>query len=288
MTRTGSVPVPRRSLSETDSSIVAPHDTSVLVIAARPLEPFAASTASYASTRPAPNSLSLPAGPRSTAVCCRIDLISSGASPGSAESISATAPATCGVAIDVPDICAYPEQRALLIVASPGADTSGLTSPGGHGKSLNGETSCQVTGPRELNPAIASAHVVAPTPMSRGTSPGVRTLSGSFPDPSLPAATTIVVPASMAFSTLVRHVARSGFSSCGHPRLIEITAAPCSTAYCIAAQTCASSVNSTPTFSVITVAPGATPMCRPEVPSPATEPAVCEPCPWSSLGSLSA
>src|SRR3990172_6559275 len=80
------------------------------------------------SRRPAPNALSRPDGPRSTAPCTRTVSSSSTVSAGLRDLRTATAPVTWGVAMEVPPKTMYPpgtEERML----SPGALTSGLTDP---------------------------------------------------------------------------------------------------------------------------------------------------------------
>jgi hypothetical protein len=65
-------------------------------------EPPAASTAARAFTRPAPNSSSSPAGPRSSADWRRMASAAAGDSPGFAPKIRATTPAATGEANEVP------------------------------------------------------------------------------------------------------------------------------------------------------------------------------------------
>src|SRR3990172_4955126 len=132
------------------------------------------------SRRPAPNALSRPDGPRSTAPCTRTVSSSSTVSAGLRDRRTATAPVTWGVAMEVPPKTMYPpgtEERML----SPGALTSGLTDPS------------QGEDPWPLKKAMSSRRSVAPTAKDSAYVPGLRTLPGS--GPSLPAANAGKIPA---------------------------------------------------------------------------------------------
>ena len=74
----------------------------VVVVVLGVVPPPAAWTAAKAFTRPAPVRSSMPGASTSVAVLRRIALTSAGVSPGLRDSISATMPATFGVADDVP------------------------------------------------------------------------------------------------------------------------------------------------------------------------------------------
>src|SRR3989338_2452999 len=84
-----------------------------------------ANSSSERFSAPLPYLTSFPASPRSIALCSRAALTATGEREGSYCLSSTAAPATCGVAIEVPDQQAYPpgieEQMSL-----PGAATSGL------------------------------------------------------------------------------------------------------------------------------------------------------------------
>src|SRR5690606_19754891 len=75
------------------------------------------------SIRPKPYQVSAPTAPRSTDVIARTYRTSSGfVSPPATR--TAAAPATCGQAIDVPDIDTYPPPRLVEGIDEPGAATS--------------------------------------------------------------------------------------------------------------------------------------------------------------------
>ncbi len=67
--------------------------------------------------------------------------------------MSATTPATCGPAIEVPDISPYSSPGMEETMASPGAATSGLTRP-------------SMPGPFEDHGVMAPSMSVAPTAMT--------------------------------------------------------------------------------------------------------------------------
>src|SRR5512144_2313727 len=93
------------------------------------------STAAYASSRPSPYTLLFAAVPPqlesgvSIAVWSRMERVqaTSPMSGGAADHISATTPATCGVAIDVPLKAAYMLPGIELRTFAPGAEMFGLT-----------------------------------------------------------------------------------------------------------------------------------------------------------------
>ena len=92
----------------------------------------------------------------------------------------AAAPATCGVAIDVPDMAAYalaprPPERAAEM-PTPGAEISGL------------RLWSTAVGPRLENHAGTSSRSTAPTVSTAGAQPGAETVL--FAEPLLPAAMT--------------------------------------------------------------------------------------------------
>ncbi|MDN3263081.1 hypothetical protein QWJ26_25370 [Streptomyces sp. CSDS2] len=102
-----------------------------------------------------------------------------GVARGSAWARIAAAPATCGVAIDVPDMVVYvrtprPPARAAT-TSTPGAERSGFAS-------------CPPTaGPRLENDAVAPSRSAAATVSASAAQPGVDTVPRA---PRLPAAIT--------------------------------------------------------------------------------------------------
>ncbi len=127
--------------------------------------------------------------------------------PGRAWRSSAAAPATCGVAIEVPDIVASPPPVLAALMSTPGAVTSGLTAPSA------------MIGPLLENSASLSCLSTAPTVSASGASPGLPTQESQ---PSLPAAITKSVP---YWRVRVETASVSGPPASGLPRLMLTTSA---------------------------------------------------------------
>ncbi len=141
---------------------------------------------------------------------------------------SAAAPATCGVAIDVPDSAVYPSATGSPMVPAecsaatmptPGAVTSGLIAP-------------SILGPRLEKPAMPSVRSIAPTVSAASALPGESIVRS--PGPALPAATTNSVPY-RADSVSTASSSGSVPSRSGPPRLRFAMSAPCSAAHRIPA-----------------------------------------------------
>src|SRR5688572_10269590 len=256
----------------------APPALLVTVPSIVPTPASAAVTAAKAFTRPWPYVLSMHAVPRSSAVCWRICLIASTVRLGLAWRISATVPAMCGAAIDVP--FQSPSQSPPGIaekIATPGAEISGLVYVPTYGAKFH------VTGPRLENDAITSALLVAPTPYALGTLPGlpvVLALGPLLPIEKLgntPASTMLSVGAIICVNVAVA------------PSDMLTTSAPSSVFGLLSG----SMIHSMPpatcvklplppgmTRPCMSFAPGATPMAQPLALPPIIVPEVCVPC-WS-------
>src|SRR5690606_2539924 len=192
----------------------------------------------------------------------------------------AAAPATCGVAIEVPCIPMYeplPEPVPAAwaaVIGAPGAVRSGFSAWEPN------------TGPREEKLASWSKASTAPTVRAAAATPGepmVRAPSA----PSLPAAITNRVPWSRVRSFtawLIGSVPSVG----APPRLMFTTAAPSATAHSMPSMIhevwpVPSLLSTLPDSSR---APGATPVYRPPeaAPVPSTVEATWVPYPWPSTG----
>ncbi len=177
------------------------------------------------STRPAPCSYAVSAG-FGLAEATSAALTRAPVQSGCCCLISAAEPATCGVAIEVPDSDTYPSPAGVPMtpvedfaatMSTPGAVMSGLTAPS------------PVRGPRLENTARLSSRSTAPTVSAASALPGEPTVSAA---PELPAAITNSVPywAESVF-TASSSGSTSGVSP--PPRLRFATSAPCSAAHTI-------------------------------------------------------
>ncbi len=168
----------------------------------------------------------------------------------------AAAPATCGVAIDVPFRLWYPggfcpatPAAAAAVIDTPGAVMSGLTalSP--------------VRGPTLEKSAIRSSSSTAPTVRAASALPGDATVPRS--GPLLPAAIANSTPFSA--ETLLTWASNGSIPGVSRPpRLMLMTSAPWATAQSTPAMMLESSPTprSSSTFALISRAPGATPLNR--------------------------
>lgn len=192
----------------------------------------------------------------------------------------AAAPATCGVAIDVPFRLWYPggfcpatPAAAAAVIDTPGAVMSGLTalSP--------------VRGPTLEKSAIRSSSSTAPTVRAASALPGEATVPRS--GPLLPAAIANSTPFSA--ETLLTWASSGSIPGVSRPpRLMLMTSAPWATAQSTPAMMPESSPTprSSSTFALISRAPGATPLNRASLaPVPAAVEATCVPCPSRSWAS---
>src|ERR1051325_7237013 len=116
----------------------------------------------------------------------RLALISSAVQAGWSSRISAAAPATCGVAIDVPLSRRYPPPSLAELIGYPGASRSGLIA------------NKRLEGPRELKKAITSVLFTAPTVRAFRAHPGE--LIVWYPEPLFPAAAAHTTPPVVALS----------------------------------------------------------------------------------------
>ncbi|MGY3060769.1 hypothetical protein ACVWZD_005014 [Streptomyces sp. TE3672] len=145
----------------------------------------------------------------------------------------AAAPATCGVAIDVPLLLTYPggfwsgvPLAAAAVMSTPGPVMSGLTAPS------------PMRGPTLEKSAIWSSSSTAPTVSAASALPGDATVP--WPGPLLPAATANRTPFSAeSLSTWASRGSVPGVS--GPPRLILMMSAPWATAQSTPARTLESS-----------------------------------------------
>ena len=140
---------------------------------------------------------------------------------------SATAPATCGAAMLVPESVAYESPGAAEKIDTPGALTSGLS------RKESG------VGPLDENDPTTSAaplRVVetAPTVIASGAEPGEPIEPRPKSPKSLPAATTETTPALAAAASAWTTMSRDGSIS-GSPSDMLITSIPSATAASIAA-----------------------------------------------------
>ncbi|MGY3680215.1 hypothetical protein ACVWXU_003838 [Streptomyces sp. TE33382] len=197
---------------------------------------------------------------------------------------SAAAPATCGVAIDVPEMLRYPggfwptswsmaePGAAAAVMSTPGAVTSGLMAPS------------PMRGPRLEKSASTSLSSTAPTVSAASALPGEPTVPA--PSPSLPAAMANRTPLSAdSLSTAASSGSISGVSL--PPRLRLTMSAPCATAHSMPARMPESSPkpSSSSTLPSSSLASGATPLNLPpdRAPVPAAIEETCVPCPTRSL-----
>ena len=159
-----------------------------------------------------------------SAVWTSADLTSATVQSGWRSSSSATAPATCGVAMLVP--LSWPhvwlEVGSDETTLTPGAVTSGF---------ICSETG---VGPADEKPAIASVDVAAATVIASGAFPGEVTVPLPKLVKSFPAATTGTTPAAAAPSSARTTMSREGSTS-GSPIERLITFIPSETAASIAA-----------------------------------------------------
>ncbi len=192
----------------------------------------------------------------------------------------AAAPATCGVAIEVPSLVVYPggfcppvPAAAAAVTATPGAVRSGLTAPS------------PIRGPALENSAIRSSSSTAPTVSAASALPGEATVPRS--GPLLPEATANRTPFSAETLFTCASIGSIPAES-ALPRLMLMTSAPWATAQSTPAMMPESSPTpwSSSTLALISCAPGATPLNRASfAPVPAAVEATCVPCPLRSLAS---
>ncbi|CAM5256546.1 hypothetical protein SFIMM107S_01148 [Streptomyces griseus] len=189
---------------------------------------------------------------------------------------TAAAPATCGAAIDVPDMeryaCEPRPSAAAAEIATPGAAISGLRV-------------CEtIAGPRLEKFAVESSRSTAPTVSTPGAQPGEETV---FRDgPRFPAATTNNVPLFLPSSVAARLIGSVQSVGSALPRLMETTSAFWSTAHSMPAmiQEAAPDPVSLRTLPTSRSVPGATPLFFPSLaaPEPPTVDATWVPWPWKS------
>ncbi len=185
----------------------------------------------------------------------------------------ATAPATCGEAIDVPsaevwcsstgDPIEVPAARAETI-AVPGAAISGFTARS------------PTRGPRLEKSLSSSDFVTLPTASAASAAAGLLTLSYA---PKFPAAMTNSVPVSSVRAFTASDIG-SVPSECHPPRLKLTATASLAAAHSMPAMIASSGQSKGPhTLPTSRSASGATPRCAPPeaVPRPATVPATCVP-----------
>ncbi len=200
---------------------------------------------------------------------------------GCCRASSAAAPATCGVAIEVPEAATYeasttwpivvPAARAATM-STPGAVTSGLTasSPG--------------RGPRPEKSARESSRSTAPTVRAASAAAGDPIVP--WPGPALPAATTNSAPEAAESSFSVRLIGSVPSLGASEPSDMLTTSAPRATAHSMPSMTWDSvpKPSSPRTLPISRSAPGATPLRAPPeaAPEPPTIEATWVPCPKAS------
>ncbi len=189
---------------------------------------------------------------------------------------TAAAPATCGVAIDVPDMERYASEPR------PPADAAEIATPGA---AISGLRVCEpVTGPRLEKFAVESSRSTAPTVSTPGAQPGEETVLRE--GPRFPAATTNNVSLFCASSAAAWAIGSVQSPGSAEPRLMETTSALFSTAHSMPAmiQEIAPDPPSSRTLPTIRSAPGATPFFLPPLaaPDPPTVDATWVPWPWRS------
>ena len=159
--------------------------------------------------------------PRSRPLRTSADFTCSGVHSGCSSSSSAAAPATCGVAMLVPERRSKAPSGAAERTSTPGAARSGLrASPSG-------------VGPPAEKEAMSRSSDAA-TVIARAAVPGEPTEPPPSSRKSLPAATTETTPAAAALSSARATASRSGSTS-GSPSERLITSIPSTTAASIAA-----------------------------------------------------
>ncbi len=210
----------------------------------------------------------------------RLEARPAAAASGRCCAMRAAAPATCGVAIDVPPArvqcssttvpMAVPAARAAT-VPTPGAAMSGLKAPSPN------------RGPRLEKEAISSSRSTAGTVSASSAAPGNPTVP--LPGPLLPAATTKRVPV-VRLIWLSAWLDTSVPSVAPPPRLMLTTLAPERPAHSMPAMM--SDVHPEPssssTLPTRSLAPGATPLrsSSDAAPLPRTVAATWVPCPCPS------
>ncbi|ROP37471.1 hypothetical protein EDD40_2784 [Saccharothrix texasensis] len=179
------------------------------------------------STRPAPWSNAVSAG-LFFADATSAALICAPVQSGCCWASTAAAPATCGVAMDVPDMDTYPSPAGVPTVplldfaattSTPGAVMSGLTAPS------------PTRGPRLENAAMPSCRSTAPTVSAASALPGELIVSGRE---LLPAAITNSTP--VRADSVFTASSNGSSSAVSPPPMLRFTmSAPCSAAHCMPA-----------------------------------------------------